>query len=61
METTFKQQEFNMRFYVREALIGLTGVGRLPRKFRSEFSPNRYDSGWGVSNLSPPIIKWLPK
>lgn len=39
----------------------LTGVGLLPRKFRSEFSPNRYDSGCGVSNLSPPIMKWDPK
>lgn len=58
METTFKEKYSNMTFYLRKAsLIELTGVGRLPRKFRSEFSPNRYDSGWGVSNLSPPIIK----
>lgn len=39
----------------------LTAVGRLPKKFKSTFSPNRYASGCGVSNRSPPIIKCVPK
>lgn len=32
-----------------------TGIGLFPRKFRSEFSPNKYASGWLISNLSPPM------
>lgn len=33
------------------------GAGFEPKKFKSEFSPNRNASGCGVSNFSPPIMK----
>lgn len=43
------------------SIYTITGVGRLPKKFKSAFSPNKYASGCGVSNLSPPIMKCVPK
>lgn len=56
-----KFQPLNGRINGRLVHKPHTAVGRLPRKFKSAFSPNRYASGCGVSNRSPPIIKCEPK
>lgn len=50
-----------MRQSGRSIKYFLTEIGFEPSQFRSEFSPNRYDSGIAWSNFSPPMMNELEK
>ena len=62
-------ESLRMLIKLRSVLVGSVawgggygkGAGLVSKKFKSEFSPNKNASGWGVSNFSPPIIKWFEK
>ena len=54
-----ERTEIKPKSYVKltYAVYNLTENGFGLRRFKSLFSPNRYASGCGVSNLDPPMRK----